>query len=113
MLSLRKMLLPVAALAGVGYLLLHKRLLGDKARIGDDVFVPVDPRSPAAPLLPAGVAQVVVHVTGTSGSDVLTGVITGGALAGAANFLPVGGATPASVNRSTVTAILRNGVTVT
>ena len=113
MLPLRKMLLPVAALAGVGYLLLHKASIGSKARIGDDVFVPVDPRSPATPLLPPGIAQVVVHVTGTSGSDVLTGFVSGAAAAGAANFVPVAGNTPASVSRANVTAILRNGQTVT
>ena len=104
-------LLPIAAVAGLGYVLLKKSTPGSKAQVGDDVFVAVDPTSPAAPLLPAGAFQVMVHVTGTAGSDVLTGTVAG-AVVTAGSFVPVPGGTPASVNRSSVIAVMRGGKTV-
>jgi hypothetical protein len=112
-----RFLLSAALAAGAAYLVVKYsvRYLGDKAKVGDDVFVPVTPGAPTIPGLPAGIGQYMVHVTGTSGGDVLTGQITGFSMAGAANFLPLPQGMPmqvASVDRSNVTGILRNGAAV-
>ena len=117
MLSLRT-LLPFAALAGVGYLLFRKtaRYLGDRASVGDDVFIPVGADAPAVPNLPAGANQVMIHVTGTTGADLLSGEVAGFSAAGLGGFMPLPAGLPrypATVDRSKVTGILRDGKTVT
>jgi hypothetical protein len=112
---MKTILLWGAAALGAGYLLLHKaaRFLGDKAKVGDDVFVPVSAATAAAPGLPAGLGSVMIHVTSSVGSDVLTGPITGGQIAGAPNFIPLPAPTaPVSVQRAAVVGILRNGKSV-
>lgn len=110
-------LLPVGLAAGVAYFVLHNsvRYLGDRAKVGDDVLVPVGVGSPAVPGLPAGATQVMVHVTSTSGADVLVGTVTGFTTTGLGGVIPVPAGTvtvPASVDRGVVTGILRNGQTV-
>lgn len=105
-------LLLLALGLGAAYVLWPKaRYLGDKAVVGDDVFVPIAPGGAGFPGLPAEAGQVVVRVTDAQ-KDVLTGPVVGYALAGApavgyASITVPPGTPPASVNRSAVTAIRR------
>jgi hypothetical protein len=107
-----KWLLAGAAVIG-GYLALSKpaRFLGDKAQIGDDVFLPVG-LGPPIQGIPAGTGQIMVHVT-TIGPDTVSGPVTGYSLAGAANFLMLPAPTPpVPIARNSIVGISRNGTTV-
>lgn len=111
---MRKLLLGAAAALGGYFLFFHKspRYLGDKAQVGDDVFVPLSTAA-GIPGIPGGAGQVVVHVTSTTGNDVLAGPVTGYAMPGSPAFVPLPQASaPISVMRGAVTAILRQGRTV-
>lgn len=113
------LLLGGLGLAGLGlYYLGGKpaRFLGDKAAVGDEVFVPIAAGGVGFPGVPPQAGQLVVRVQSVSGPDVLIGPVVGFALAGASpvGFVPIPpGEQLASVNRSSVTAIRRGGALVT